>query len=212
MIFSTCYKFLNCCLKIHEELFPNSTARKIAYSQLIKTEEQFESVYNDSNGQKYLVDLILKDEFTLESEFFQFIINYINNNFLEYSNSFKFSALTEHLLICWPHTVFQPIIDYAFSHPNILVRESNYFNKCIILLINSENDHFLYKILKKFITSETVMTLTQCKYGNFLIQEVLKRPWIFSRVDPPIGEEDKYPRLPDCLLISRKMWVYNLKL
>jgi hypothetical protein len=82
----------------------------------------FEELYNNSFGMRFIQMTLLEENFDYSNEFFVFIVQYVNENFLLKLNNFKFTSLVEHLIIFWPSDLFRPIIDYTMNNPLILIQ------------------------------------------------------------------------------------------
>lgn len=173
---------------------------------------------------------MLSDDFCPTNPLFEYIADFVNRSFKSNANKFRFNSLVEHIMFFWPSSVFQPIIDYYMDEPSLLLdKNPPYFSKSAVMLMRSQSDEFFFNFLKKLINNKNsnVLQLCCCKYGNFLMKEIFLRQWTFRKtvVERPNSktpgfkgvfrgdrEFQSLKQIPDSVIISRKIWIYNLKI
>lgn len=117
----------------------------------------------------------------IEGEFGNFCQDFISENFIRLKNNLNFS---KNILSIAEQVSIEPLValqEYIIDNPEEILDKS-YLNKSFIIILTKLDDSVLSEFYRR-IRNHT-KDLICCKYGNFLIQELLQRnlPEVHHRI------------------------------
>lgn len=106
------------------------------------------------------------------SKFADFCQEFVSKNFLRLRNHLNFSKNVLAVLDSHSPQAFPQIKEYILRSPRELLNKS-YLTKSFVSLLSSLDDEELRMFFQK--VKHMIKELISCKYGNFLVQELLQR-------------------------------------
>ncbi len=147
-----------------------ATDNGVYRSSLVKIAlANFDEFLNDQNSNRVMQKLMIQE---IDGPFGEFCLRHMNSRFIEYRNNLNFA---KNVLVILEHCSIDKLREmreYIQNNPNQLFSK-NYLNKSLIILLTKLPDMELKEFFEK-IKAKT-NELIRCKYGNFLIQELLTR-------------------------------------
>jgi len=148
------------------ELLKDPTEAKSEF--LKKACVQIPEFLDNANANRVFQRLIIEGGGNLAAPF----IDFANSNFLQYKNHLNFSKNVLSLIEQYSCELFPALKQHILKSPKELLGK-NYINKSFIIILTKLNDTELESFYKR--VGQYTKELISCKYGNFLIQEVLTR-------------------------------------